>query len=123
MTSTAIRISQGALAVALLLTAAPSLALAAPPSAAEVGATGSSTATTGKGKYTKQETQVQASQTKLTKPEAPPPQKKETGPVLSVDDFVQGRQGKIQHITDAQISKMKRLIQVTPDADPQKPDF
>ena len=121
MTSTAIRISQGALA--LLLTAAPSLALAAPPSAAEVGATGSSTATTGKGKYTKQETQVQATQTKLTKPEAPPPQKKETGPVLSVDDFVQGRQGKIQHITDAQISKMKRLIQVTPDDDPQKPDF
>ncbi len=120
MTSTAIRISQGALA--LLLTAAPTFALAA-PSQAEVGATGSATAVTGKGKYTKQETQVQATQTKLTKPEAPPPPKKETGPVLSVDDFVQGRQGKIQHITDAQISKMKRLIQVTPDDDPQKPDF
>jgi len=121
MTSTAIRISQAALA--LLLTAAPSLALAAPVSEAEKGATGATTATTGKGKYTKQETQVQATQTKLTKPEAPPPPKKETGPVLSVDDFVQGRQGKIQHITDAQISKMKRLIQVTPDDDPQKPDF
>ena len=115
MTSTAIRISQGALA--LLLTA-PAVAFAAP-----AGATGSTTASTGKAKYTKQETQVQATQTNLTKPEAPPPPKKETGPVLSVDDFVQGRQGKIQHITDAQISKMKRLIQVTPDDDPQKPDF
>jgi tetratricopeptide (TPR) repeat protein len=77
----------------------------------------------GKAKYTKQETQVQAQQTKLTRPEAPPPPKKETGPVLTVDQFVQGRQGKIQQITDAQISKMKRLIQVTPDDDPQKPDF
>ena len=40
-----------------------------------------------------------------------------------MDQFVQGRQGKIQQITDAQISKMKRLITVTPDDDPQKPDF
>jgi tetratricopeptide (TPR) repeat protein len=68
-------------------------------------------------------TTVEAKATKLTKPEAPPPPKKETGPVLSVDQFVQGRQGKVRAITDAQIDKMKRLITVTPDDDPQKPDF
>ena len=110
MTSSPIRLSQAALS---LLTFSSALALAAP--AAPVNS--------GKGKYTKQETQVQATQTNLTKPEAPPPPKKETGPVLTVDQFVQGRQGKIQQITDAQISKMKRLITVTPDDDPQKPDF
>ena len=97
----------------MLLLSIPTAAFAAP--AAPVNS--------GKGKFTKQETQVQATQTKLTKPEAPPPEKKETGPVLTVDQFVQGRQGKIQTITDAQISKMKRLITVTPDDDPQKPDF
>src|ERR1044071_8871765 len=94
----------------------PAAALAAAPPAP---------ANSGKGKYTKQETQVQATQTKLTRPEAPPADagKKQSGPVLTVDQFVQGRQGKIQTITDAQISKMKRLITVTPDDDPQKPDF
>jgi tetratricopeptide (TPR) repeat protein len=99
--------------VLFLVASSSAVALGAPDSAVNAG----------KAKYTKQETQVQAAQTKLTKPEAPPPPRKETGPVLTVDQFVQGRQGKIQQITDAQISKMKRLIQVTPDDDPQKPDF
>lgn len=105
-----IRFSQATVALAIAI---PALAVAAP--AAPLNS--------GKAKYTKQETQVQATQTKLTRPDAPPAQKKETGPVLTVEQFVQGRQGKIQQITDAQIAKMKRLIQVTPDDDPQKPDF
>lgn len=109
-TRSSIRLSHAAF---VLLVSVPLAAVAAP----------SAPVNSGKGKFTKQETQVQATQTKLTKPEAPPPQKKETGPVLTVDQFVQGRQGKIQTITDAQISKMKRLITVTPDDDPQKPDF
>ena len=117
MTRISIRFSLATIALAFVTPAVASAADNKP------NPTGSATASTGKGKYTKQETQVQATQTKLTKPEAPPPTKKETGPVLTVDQFVQGRQGKIQQITDAQISKMKRLIQVTPDDDPQKPDF
>jgi tetratricopeptide (TPR) repeat protein len=110
MTSSPLRFGLATLSLVISL---PAAVLAAPDSGVNAG----------KAKYTKQETQVQATQTKLTKPEAPPPPKKETGPVLTVDQFVQGRQGKIQQITDAQISKMKRLIQVTPDDDPQKPDF
>ena len=108
-----IRTALGSTLALALLVSSP-LALAAAPAAP---------ANSGKGKYTKSETQVQATQTKLTKPEAPPPPKKETGPTISADQFVQVRQGKIQKITDAQISKMKRLIQVTPEDDPQKPDF
>ena len=113
MTSSPIRfvLTKAAFAV---LASVPAVALAAAPAAP---------VNSGKAKFTKQETQVQATQTKLTRPEAPPAAKKETGPVLTVDQFVQGRQGKIQTITDAQISKMKRLITVTPDDDPQKPDF
>lgn len=113
MIRTPLRFCSSVSSVFLLLASASAVAVAAPDSAVNAG----------KAKYTKQETQVQAAQTKLTKPEAPPPPRKETGPVLTVDQFVQGRQGKIQQITDAQISKMKRLIQVTPDDDPQKPDF
>jgi TolA-binding protein len=110
MTRPPFRLSQ---ATFVLIAAAPALALAAP--AAPMNS--------GKAKYEKTVTTVDAKATKLTKPEAPPPPKKETGPVLTVDQFVAGRQGKIREITDASISKMKRLIQVTPDDDPQKPDF
>lgn len=80
-------------------------------------------ANSGKGRYTKQETEVSAKQTNLTKPEAPPPVKKETGPVLTVDQFVAVKREGIIRLVDAQINKMRRLIQVTGDDDPQKPDF
>src|SRR6516165_5001469 len=80
-------------------------------------------ANSGKAKYTKQETEVKATQTNLTKPEAPPPPKKETGPTLTVDQFREQKTAQIQKLVDAQISKMRRLIQVTQDDDPQKPDF
>jgi tetratricopeptide (TPR) repeat protein len=109
---TELRFSRGiwALAVTLL---APTVARAA----------GDDAANSGKARYTKQETEVDAKQTNLTKPEAPPPPKKETGPVLTVDQFVAVKQEGILKLVDAQISKMRRLIQVTGDDDPQKPDF
>jgi tetratricopeptide (TPR) repeat protein len=80
-------------------------------------------ANSGKGRYQKQEKEIQASQTTLTKPAAPPPAPKETGPTITVDQFIFQKQGQIQHLVDAQIIKMRRLIQVTQDDDPQKPDF
>ena len=61
MTRISIRFSQ---AMVALLLVAPALASAADN---KPNPTGSTTASTGKGKYTKQETQVQATQTKLTK--------------------------------------------------------
>jgi TolA-binding protein len=123
MTSSELRLSKGpfrplasSFAVALAFAwLAPASAFAAGPAAPP--------ANSGKARYTKQEADVKATQTDLTKPAAPPPQKKETGPVLTVDQFVQQKQAEIQKFVDAQISKMKRLIQVTQDDDPQKPDF
>ncbi|HEX3697757.1 MAG TPA: tetratricopeptide repeat protein [Polyangia bacterium] len=76
-----------------------------------------------KARYQKQEKEVQATQTNLTKPQAPPPEKKETGPTITVDQFVQGKQKQIDKLVDLQIEKMRRLINVTQDDDPQKADF
>jgi tetratricopeptide (TPR) repeat protein len=97
-----------------LAVATPALALAADPPAPT---------NSGKGRYQKQEKEVQASQTNLTKPAAPPPPKKETGPAITIDQFIFQKQGQIQKLVDAQIIKMRRLIAVTQDDDPQKPDF
>ena len=80
-------------------------------------------ANSGKGRYTKQELEVKASQTNLTKPDAPPPPKKQSGPTLTVDQFREQKTQEIQKIVDAQISKMRRLLTVTAEDDPQKPDF
>src|SRR5262252_11096443 len=98
----------------LALASAPAVALAGAPPAP---------ANSGQGRYTKQETEVKATQTNLTKPQAPPPPKKETRPTLTVDAFRESKTQEIQKIVDAQISKMRRLITVTQDDDPQKPDF
>jgi tetratricopeptide (TPR) repeat protein len=106
-----LRFSRGMLALAVTVLA-PTAARAADDAA-----------NSGKARYTKQETEVQAKQTNLTKPDAPPPQKKETGPVLTVDQFVEQKQEGVIKLVDAQIGKMKRLIQVTGEDDPQKPDF
>jgi tetratricopeptide (TPR) repeat protein len=107
-----LRFSRGILALVVALLA---------PAAAR--AAGDDAANSGKARYTKQEAEVSAKQTNLTKPEAPPAQQKETGPVLTVDQFVAVKQEGIIKLVDAQISKMRRLIQVTGDDDPQKPDF
>jgi len=76
------------------------------------------------GKYKKKELEVQGTaQTELTKPKEPPKEQKQTGPVLTVEQFVGQQQAKIQQITDRQISQLNRLIKITPNDDPQKADF
>jgi TolA-binding protein len=78
----------------------------------------------GPGRYKKGEKELTGvEQTNLTKPEAPPPPKKETGPVVTVDQFMEIKQGQLQKLVDQQILKMKELLRVTPDDDPQKADF
>ena len=110
------RFSKGIFAGAL------SLALAVPIAAFAQGKE-AKPANSGEGRYKKKETEVKATQTNLTKPEAPPPPKKETRPSLSVDAFREQKTQEIQKIVDAQISKMRRLLTVTAEDDPQKPDF
>src|SRR5215471_2235400 len=122
MTSSELRFSKGTV-LALSLAIAPSLAVLAPAASVFAAGTQNAPSNSGKGRYQKVETEVKAQQTDLTKPQAPPPPKKETGPVLTVDQFVTQKQQEIQKFVDAQIGKMKRLIQVTQDDDPQKPDF
>ena len=100
-----------------------SLLLLAPMAAQAADAKEGKPANSGKGRYSKQETEVKAQQTNLTKPQAPPEKKKETRPTLTVDQFRETKTQEIQKIVDAQISKMRRLITVTADDDPQKPDF
>lgn len=79
----------------------------------------------GKARYTKNEREIEGvKQTNLTKP--PPPPKKEDkkgAPTLSLEDFVGQRQDKIQKLNDASIDKMGRLLKITGDDDPQKPEF
>ena len=75
-------------------------------------------------KFKKKELEVQgATQTELTKPKEPPKEQKQTGPVLTVEQFVGQQQSKIQQITDKQIAQLNRLIKITPNDDPQKADF
>jgi tetratricopeptide (TPR) repeat protein len=102
---------------------AATLALLLVPAAASAAGPDQKPANSGQGRYSKKETEVKATQTNLTKPDAPPPPKKQTGPTLTVDAFREQKTQEIQKIVDAQISKMRRLITVTQDDDPQKPDF
>jgi tetratricopeptide (TPR) repeat protein len=76
-------------------------------------------------KFRKKEIEVTGGQqTKLTKPQEPPKeQKKQTGPTLTVDQFVGQQRDKINQITDKQINYMVQLIRTAPDDDPQKPDY
>src|SRR5262245_18342641 len=111
------RFSKGFFAATLSLLLVPVAAWAAPndPTAKP--------ANSGQGRFTKKETEVKATQTNLTKPQAPPEKKKDTRPTLTVDQFRETKTQEIQKIVDAQISKMRRLITVTADDDHQKPDF
>jgi tetratricopeptide (TPR) repeat protein len=76
-------------------------------------------------RYKKQEREiVGAQQTNLTKPQAPPADaKKQTGPVLTIDEFVDRKRGQIMQIVDKQVDQIQRLLRVTEETDPQKPDF
>jgi TolA-binding protein len=75
-------------------------------------------------KFTKKEVEIQGiKQTELTKPTAPPKEKKETGPVISLEEFTAVKQEKIISINQGLIEKMQRLIRITPADDPEKPDY
>jgi tetratricopeptide (TPR) repeat protein len=79
----------------------------------------------GKARYTKREVEVTGvPQTELTKPKAPQPaEKKQTGPVMTLDEFVGQRQVRIQKLNQATIDRFQKLLKVTEDDDPQKADF
>jgi TolA-binding protein len=59
---------------------------------------------------------------RFTRPQAPVPAATEKGPRLRPEDL-QLRRGVMQKIMAHQIQKMRALVQVTADDDPQKPDF
>lgn len=82
----------------------------------------------GAGKYSKgSEVQVRAAKKRVTKVKA----KQEEGPgataperpALMAEQFRAKAQAKVAKLTDAAISTLKRLIKVTDDNDPEKPDF
>src|ERR1041385_867702 len=90
-------------AASLLLTAYASAALAGPV-------------------YKKKETEIKVQQTERT---APPKAKatEKIGPTLTADQFIASIATKIANINQAMIDKMGKLISITPDTDPEKPDF
>jgi tetratricopeptide (TPR) repeat protein len=76
-------------------------------------------------KFKKKEIEVQGgAQTELTKPKEPvKEQQKQTGPTITVEDFVGKQKDKIIKVTDKQIKIMQDLIRTAPQDDPQKPDY
>ncbi len=75
-------------------------------------------------KHTKREVEVQGvAQTNLTKPAPPPKDKKQTGPVISLEEFTEKKQGQIQKLNDRAIEQMGRLVRITAADDPEKPDY
>lgn len=74
------------------------------------------------GKYTKKESEITATQTALTKPVQHKKDEK-ARPTITADDVFGGVGEKVKSITDVQIQKYKRLIDVTNDTDPEKPDL
>ncbi len=86
---------------------------------------GSQSASAADAKFKKKEIEVAGgAQTALTKPQEPvKEQKKQTGPTLTVDQFVGQQRDRINQITDKQINYMAQLIKTAPDDDPQKPDY
>jgi tetratricopeptide (TPR) repeat protein len=74
-------------------------------------------------KYQKQTTvQVQAVQTSRTKVEAKPKEGPRR-PTILAEQFRTETTAKVEKLTDQAISTLKRLISVTDDTDPEKPDF
>jgi tetratricopeptide (TPR) repeat protein len=73
-------------------------------------------------KYTKKESDIQATQTDLTRPVSKKRDQK-TRPTINADDVFQGIGEQVKGITDAQISVLQRLIENTSDTDPEKPDL
>src|SRR5262245_45214476 len=72
----------------------------------------------------RQTTEIKEIQRRFTSP-APPPAARAAaaGPGLRSEDFVRQRRQVLHHITESQIAKMQRLVAVTEEDDPQKPDL
>jgi tetratricopeptide (TPR) repeat protein len=73
------------------------------------------------GKYSKQEAQITATQTAITKPTQHVVEKKK--PTITAEDVFGGVGEKVKSVTDAQIKVLARLIDNTSDSDPEKPDL
>lgn len=75
------------------------------------------------GKYTKKEDTVVASQTSLTKPLEKPKREEKKKPDLTAADVFSGQGEALKAVTDSQIKVLQRLIDVTNEGDPEKPDL
>ncbi len=73
-------------------------------------------------KYTKKESDIQATQSAATKPTQHKADDK-TRPTISAEDVFGGVGEQLKGISDQQISVLKRLIDATNDSDPEKPDL
>lgn len=73
-------------------------------------------------RYTKKESDIQATQTPLTKPQ-PRGRDEKRRPALSAEDVFGGVGEKVKSITEEQIRVMQRLIDNTNDTDSEKPDL
>ena len=104
--------------ICLVVVSAP--VLAPPIARADAPAAPAAAAAIKNGKRTTIE--VKDVERRFTKVEAPPLVSKEKGPRLRPEDL-QMRRGVMQKIMANQIQKMRALVQVTADDDPQKPDF
>ena len=106
-TSVTKRALVGASAVGLVLTLAAAQVVAQPA------------------RYRKKEVSLDpVAQTDLTRPTKPGEDRPaDQGPTLTVDQFVAGKQQQKMQIINRQIKQMRRLLQVTPDDDPEKPDL
>ncbi|MCK5799924.1 MAG: tetratricopeptide repeat protein, partial [Deltaproteobacteria bacterium] len=89
-----------------------------------------STSATAGPRYTKSEVRVEAKQTALTKiikktPEAKTKieERRAHAPKISGEAFRSQMKAKVSKLTDAAIKTLNRLIRITPEDDPEKPDF
>ena len=76
----------------------------------------------GAAKYTKKESEITATQTAISKPTQHTKDTKNQ-PSITADDVFQGVGNQVKSITDAQIKTLQKLVNVTSDSDPEKPDL
>jgi hypothetical protein len=56
-------------------------------------------------------------------PPTPAPTGHDGRPSITLDEFLEGRRHAIDKVLDAQIARLRRLLALTSDDDPQKPDL
>ena len=66
---------------------------------------------------------VQAIEPRVTKPQAAPAPATPAGPTVSLEAFRADRRARLKRLVDSQIAKMRLLIRVTAEDDPQRPDL